>query len=69
MPPYVGFDWFVKPYILVMQWIGKQTTVIGHVIAADFAVSLLNLFTRQRIPFTEALLNIKNLVDYHLMAQ
>jgi hypothetical protein len=51
-----------------MQKMGKETTVIGNVIVPDFAATLLNSSKRQKIPFTETLSNIKNLVDFHLTA-
>jgi len=42
---------------------------LGCVIVPVFAVTLLNPSASQRIPFTEALLCVKNLVYFHLMAQ
>jgi hypothetical protein len=42
---------------------------LGRVIVPVFAATLLNLSASQRIPFTEALLCVKNLVYFHLMAQ
>jgi len=39
------------------------------VIVSVFAATLLNLSASQRIPFTEALLCVKNLVYFHLMTQ
>jgi len=42
---------------------------LGRVIVPVFAVTLLNPSVSQRIPFTEALLCVKNFVYFHLMAQ
>jgi len=42
---------------------------LGHVIVPVFAVTLLYPLASQRIPFTEALLSVKNLVYFHLLAQ
>jgi thiaminase len=69
MPPYPGFAQFNKPYSQVMQWSGKEMKALGRVIVPAFAATLLNPLASQRIPFTEALLCIKNLVYFHLMAQ
>jgi len=41
---------------------------LGHVIGPVFAVTLLNPSASQRIPFTQALLLVKNIVYFHLMA-
>ena len=43
--------------------------VVGRVRVPVFTATLLNLSVSQRIPFTDALLCIKNLVYFHLMAQ
>jgi hypothetical protein len=42
---------------------------LGDVIIPVLAATLLNTVASQRIPFTEALLCINNLVYFHLMAQ
>ena len=42
---------------------------LGGVIVSVLAVTLLNPLVSQRIPFTEALLCVKNLVHFHLIAQ
>jgi len=42
---------------------------LGRVIVQVFAATLLNPSASQRIPFTEALLCVKNFVYFHLMAQ
>ena len=69
MPPYPGFARFNKPYSQVTQWSGKEMKALGRVIVPVFAATLLNPSASQRIPFTEALLCVKNLVYFHLMAQ
>jgi len=43
--------------------------VLGYVIVPVFRATLLNTSASQRIPFTEALLCVKNLVYFHSMAQ
>jgi len=69
MPPHPGIARFNKPYSQVTQWSGKEMNTLGRVIVPVFAATLLNTSASQRIPFTEALLCVKNLVYFHLMAQ
>jgi len=69
MPPYPGFARFTKPYSQVTQWSGKEMKALGHVIVPVFAATLSNPLVNQRIPFTEVLLCVKNVVYFHLMAQ
>jgi len=68
MPPYPGFAWFNKSYRQVMQWSGKEMKALGRLIVPDCTGTLLYPLASQRIRFTEALLRIKNLVYFHLMA-
>jgi len=68
MPPYSGLAWFNKLYSQVMQWRGKEMKALGHVVVPVFIATLLNPLASQRIPFTEALLRVKNLVYCHIMA-
>jgi len=69
MPPYPGFTRFNKPYSQVTQWSGKEMKALGRGIVPVFAAMLLNPSASQRIPFTEALLCVNNLVYFQLMAQ
>jgi len=69
MPPYPGFARFNKPYSQVTQCSGKDRKEVGCVIVPVFGATLLNPSASQRIPFTEALLWVRNLVYIHLMAQ
>jgi len=69
MRPYPGFPRFNKQYSKVTQWIGKEMKEFGRVIVPVFPATRLNPSTSQRIPFTETLLLVKNLVYFHLMAQ
>jgi hypothetical protein len=69
MPLYRGFARFNKPYSEIMQWSSKEMKVLGRVIVPVFAETLLNTSASETIPFTEALLCIKNLVYFHLRAQ
>jgi hypothetical protein len=52
-----------------MQWSGKEMKALWCVIGPIFAETPLNHLARQRNPFTEALLCIKNLVYCLRMAQ
>jgi len=52
-----------------MQCNGKEMQALGCVIVPVFTVTLLNPSASQKIPFTEALVCIKNLAYFHLMAQ
>ena len=69
IPPYPGFDRFNKPHSQATQWSGKQMKALGHENVPVLAVTLLNPSASQKIPFTEALLCVKNLLYFHLMAQ
>jgi len=68
-PPYPGFARFNTPYSQVTQWSGKEINALGQMIVPVFAVTLLYPLASQRIPFTEALLCVKNFVYFHHMAQ
>lgn len=68
MPPYPGFAQFNKPYCQVTQWSGEKIRTLSCAIVPVFAVTLLNLSASQRIPCTEALLCIKILEYFHLVA-
>ena len=69
MPSYPGFARFNKPYSQVTQWSGKEMKALGRVIVPVFAATHFNPSASQRIPFTEALLCVNNLLNCHLMAQ
>jgi len=69
MPPYPGFAQFNKPYNQVTEWSGKEMRALGRVIIPLLVVTCLNPSASQRIPFTEDLLCVKNLVCIPLMAQ
>jgi hypothetical protein len=69
MPPYPGFAQYNKPYSQVTQWSGKEMKALGRVIIPVSAATLLNPSARKWLPFTEALLRVKNLVYFHLMPQ
>jgi len=69
MPPYPCFSQFNKPYSQVTQCSGKEMKALRHMIVPVFAATLSNPLARLRIPFTAALLCVKDLVNFHLMAQ
>jgi hypothetical protein len=69
IPPYSGFAEFNKPYSLVSQWSGKMMKALRCMIVPVLTLTLLNLLASERIPFTEALLCFKNLLNFHHMAQ
>jgi hypothetical protein len=52
-----------------MQWSGKEMQALRSVVVPGFAATLSNPSASERIPFTEALLCVKNLVYFYLMAQ
>jgi hypothetical protein len=58
-----------KPYRQGTEWSWKELKALGRVSVPVFAVSLLSPAASQSIPFTEALLCVKNFVYIHLMAQ
>jgi len=69
MPPYPGFDSFNQLYSQVTQWSGKMMKALRHVTVPIFAPTLLNPSARETIPFTEALVCVKNFVYRHHMVQ
>jgi len=69
MPPDPGFTRFIKPSCQVTQWSGTETKALGRVIVPVFAVTLSKHSVSHRIPSTDALLCIKNIEYFHLMAQ
>ena len=69
MRPSPGFAPFNTPYSQVTPSSGEEMKAVGHVIVQVVAAPRFNLSVRQRIPFTEPLLFVKNLVDVHLLAQ
>jgi hypothetical protein len=69
MPPYPGFAQFTKLYNQETQRSGTEMKVLRRMIDPVFAATLLNPLACQRIPFTEALLYVKNFVYFHLMAK
>jgi len=69
IPPYPGLAQFNKPYSQVMEWSGKEINELGCVMFPVIAATLLNPSVCERILFTGALLCVKNLVHFHLMAQ
>jgi len=68
MTPDPGFTQFNKPFSVVTRRIGTVKNALRHVIFSVSAVTLLKPLASQRIPFTEALLCVKNIVYFHLMA-
>jgi len=69
MLPYPGFAWFNQPYSQGTNSSGKETKALRCVIVPVFMATLLKSCASQTIPFTEALLYIKNFADFHHMAQ
>jgi hypothetical protein len=68
MPPLPGFTEFNKPYTQVTQWSCKEMKALRHFIVSVFLGTFSTLLASKRIPFTKALLCVKNLVCLHLMA-
>jgi len=62
MPPYPGFHRFNMPYSQVTQWNGNEMKAPGRVIVPVIVPTHFNPLASQRIPFTEAVLSVKNLV-------
>jgi hypothetical protein len=68
IPPYPGIARFNKPYSQVIHWSGKLKKPLWCVIVPVCAGTPSNPSASQRIPFTETLLYVTNLVYFHLMA-
>jgi len=69
MPPYPAVAQFINPYSQITLWSRKEIQALRCVIVPVFVATLLNPSANQRIPFTEVLLCMKNLVNFHLSAQ
>jgi len=69
IPPYTGFARCNKPYSKVTPSSGNEMNSLWYVSVPVLAATLINPSAGQRIPLTEALLCVMDLVYYHLMAQ
>jgi hypothetical protein len=69
MPPYPVIARFNKPYSQETQSRGNMMKALWCVVVPVFAAPLLNPLASQIIRFSEALLCVKNVVYFHLMAQ
>lgn len=69
MPPYPGFAPPRKAFREVSQWQGKEMRMFGRIVLPAMAVALREPSPAQRGPFNRALECVRNLVDFHLMAQ
>ena len=69
MPPYRGFARFNKGYSQTTPWGSKEMKALEPMMVPVFGATLSNHSVGPRIPSTEALLCIKNVVYVHRMAQ
>jgi hypothetical protein len=69
LPPYPGFFVPRKAYREVTQWQGKEMRNLGRCILGVFASALRRPSPAQLVPFREAVLCVRALVDFSLMAQ
>jgi len=69
MSPYTCFTWFNHPYRPVTQKNAQDMNTLRHIIFSIFFVTDLNPLATQRIPFTEALLCVKNALNFHCIAE
>jgi hypothetical protein len=69
LPHYPGFNRPRRAYREVSQWQGKELRALGRAILAALAASLGTPLIIQQQPFHQALQCVRNLVDFHLMAQ
>ena len=63
------FSSFRKPYIAVIQWLGKELKILGWMILPILGASLLEPSAEQRGPFKEAILCVKGLIFFNLMVK
>jgi len=68
MLPNPGFTQFNKAYSQVTQWSGKEIKALRRVIVPVLMATLLNPMVSGIIPFTKALLCLKNIAYCDLMA-
>ena len=69
LPHYPGFNRPRKAYREVSQWQGKELRALGRAILVALAASLGMPSITQQQPFHQALQCVRNLIDFHLMAQ
>ena len=69
MPPYPGFTPPRKAFREVSQWQGKEMRMFGRIVLPAMAIALREPNPSQRYLFNRALECVRNLVDFHLMAQ
>ena len=69
LPHYPGFNRPRKAYREVSQWQGKELRALERAILVALAASLGMPSITQQQPFHQALQCVRNLIDFHLMAQ
>jgi hypothetical protein len=69
LPPYPGFYVPKKAYSEVIQWQGKEMRNLGRGILGVLASALRHPTPAQQDPFRNALLCVRALVDFSLLAQ
>ena len=69
MPPYPGFSPFRKPYTEVTQWQGKELKMLGRTLLPILGATLQSPTAEQRGHFKQAILCVKGLIFFHLMAK
>ena len=69
LPPYPGFYVPTKAYREVTQWQGKEMRNLGRCLLGVLAVALRRPDSTQVQPFKRALICVRSLLDFTMMAQ
>ena len=67
MPPYPVFAWLNMPQSQLTRWCDKEMKALRRVTVPVFVATLLNPSLNQKIPLTEALLYVNNVVYFYHM--
>ena len=69
VPAYPALLRFNKPYTAVSQRQGKEMRALGRVLLPVFAATLSNPSAAEKNKFKDAILAVKAIIYFHLMAQ
>jgi hypothetical protein len=69
VPAYPDFLKFNKTYAVVSQWTGKEMRALGRILLRVFSAALWGPTSSEKPKFTQAILCVKAMIHFDLMAQ
>jgi DNA-directed RNA polymerase subunit N (RpoN/RPB10)/oligoribonuclease (3'-5' exoribonuclease) len=69
VPAYPDLLKFNKTYAAVSQWTGKEMRALGRILLPVFSAALWGPTSSEKPKFTQAILCVKAMIHFHLMAQ